>query len=404
MLKLLHIVTSANPASGGPIEGVKQLGAVNSRAGHSIDVACLTDPGPEVQTGFPLRLISFKKSYMGYCYCPEAVKWLREHRDEYDAVIVNGMWQYNSVVAWRGLKGSKVPYFIYPHGMLDPWFAKAYPLKHIKKYLYWWLLQERVVRGAKAILFTCEEERRLARRSFWPYRCREVVVNYGTSNPKGDPEAQKEKFYQRCPEARGKRMLLFLSRIHEKKGCDMLIRSFAALVQKESRNEPWLLVMAGPDQTGWVPSLKALAQSLGVAERISWPGMLKDDDKWGSFHACEAFVLPSHQENFGIAVVEAMACGRPVLISKQVNIWREIEEDGAGLVEADDQQGTCRLLSRWAALNAERRQRMAEAARITFMERFEIHRAASNMIKAIQGGMAVQDSTRPLPAFSARSA
>ncbi len=402
MLKLLHIVTSANPASGGPIEGVKQLGAVNSRAGHSIDVACLTDPGAEVQANFPLKLHSFKKSYLSYCYCPDAVGWLRKNRDEYDAVIVNGMWQYNSVVAWRGLKGSNIPYFVYPHGMLDPWFARAYPLKHLKKYLYWWFLQERVVRGAKALLFTCEEERRLARKSFSPYRCKEVVVNYGTSNPKGDPAAQREKFYQRCPEARGKRMLLFLSRIHEKKGCDMLVNSFAELLQKSPSCEPWHLVMAGPDQTGLVPSLKAIAEGFGISDRISWPGMLKDDDKWGAFHACEAFVLPSHQENFGIAVVEAMACKAPVLISKQVNIWREIEEDGAGLVESDDQHGTNRLLTRWAALPPERRQRMGETAQVTFLERFEIHRAASNMIKAIQGGMAMQDSTRPLPGLIAR--
>src|SRR6202043_4224766 len=109
-------------------------------------------------------------------------------------------------------------------------------------------------------------------------------------------------------------------------------------------------------------SLQALAGRLGVADRIHWPGMLLGDAKWGAFRAAEAFVLPSHQENFGIAVAEALACGRPVLLSDKVNIAEEIAEDGAGLMELDTAGGTERLLTRWIEMPAAERQAMGVRA------------------------------------------
>jgi glycosyltransferase involved in cell wall biosynthesis len=140
------------------------------------------------------------------------------------------------------------------------------------------------------------------------------------------------------------------------------------------------LVMAGPDQTGWVASLKESAQQLGVAERIVWTGMVRGDLKWGAYYACEAFVLPSHQENFGIAVVEALACAKPVLISNKVNIWREIEQDGAGMVADDTYAGTCRLLEAWHALSDSAKQTMGQNAARSFQRRFNVDAMAESLI------------------------
>jgi glycosyltransferase involved in cell wall biosynthesis len=144
------------------------------------------------------------------------------------------------------------------------------------------------------------------------------------------------------------------------------------------------LVMAGPGDEALTRQLQARAQSLGLAARISWPGMLSGDLKWGAFHACEVFCLPSHQENFGIAVVEAMACSRPVLISDKVNIWREIAEDRAGFVESDTLEGTTALLQRWLAATPAELDAMRAAALRSFEQRFRMEQVAEKLVDIIR--------------------
>jgi glycosyltransferase involved in cell wall biosynthesis len=141
--------------------------------------------------------------------------------------------------------------------------------------------------------------------------------------------------------------------------------------------------MAGPDQTGWQGKLSSLAEELKVADRITWAGMIRGDEKWGAFRASEIFVLPSHSENFGFVVAEALACGVPALISDKVNIWREIERDGAGLVSPDDLPGTVNLLLRWSQMPEAEKNAMRQRARECFLNRFEIRKAASALINAI---------------------
>ena len=126
--------------------------------------------------------------------------------------------------------------------------------------------------------------------------------------------------------------------------------------------------------------------------------MLSGERKWGAFHAAEAFVLPSHQENFGIAVAEALACGLPVLISDKVNIWREIVEDGAGFVAGDTEAGTTLLLQNWLALTPDGRQQARERADACFHQRFEIKTAAESLIQILTAHLS--ECAQSAPTFS----
>ena len=212
------------------------------------------------------------------------VPWLKERHAQYDAVVVHGIWQYNSFGVWRALHKTVTPYFVFPHGMLDPWFNRTYPLKHLKKLLYWPWAEYRVLRDAKAVLFTSEEERRLARESFAPYRCHEVVVNYGTAAPEIDLPGAREEFLNAFPPLREKSLLLFLGRLHEKKGCEELIRAFA-----EIENPSLQLVLAGPcANDGYLQRLKRLTNELNLGKTITFCGMLTGNLKWGAFAAAEA--------------------------------------------------------------------------------------------------------------------
>jgi glycosyltransferase involved in cell wall biosynthesis len=381
-MKLLHIISSTNPKGGGPIEGLRQLHRPIMRLGVKVDVLCGDAPDAPWLANIGLtRVIAIGPSKGKYGYAPKLLPWLRAHVQDYDAVIVNGLWQYAGFAAWRALSGSKIPYYVFTHGMLDPWFKHTYPLKHLKKWLYWPWAEYRVLRDARRVIFTCEEEKLLARESFWLYKVNEAVTLYGTASPPTDTEELKNKFLTAYPTLQGKRLALFLSRIQAKKGCDLLIEAFARVANQDASLH---LVMAGPDQEGWVEKLQAQATQRGIADRITWPGMLQGDMKWGAFYSAEVFCLPSHQENFGIVVAEALGCGKPVLISDKVNIWREIAVDNAGFVAGDTVDGTVLNFERWLALGSDEYISMSAQAIATFKSRFHIERAAQRLLEIIQ--------------------
>lgn len=382
-MRILHAIQSADPTGGGPIEGIRQLAAA-ARDDQANLIVSLDHPSSPFLAGFPVPVIALGPASM-LGYSPLLAPWMRANARSFDCVVIHGLWRYVSVGTWRGLRGGTTPYFVMPHGMLDPWFKQAYPLKHLKKWLFWPLTEYRVLRDATGVVFTCEEERVRARKSFWLYRCNEIVGTQTINTPSGNPDAQRAAFLSRHPELLGKRLLLFLSRIHRKKGCDLLVRAFAAIAQAHPDVH---LVMAGPCADGWEADLRRMAEQLGVVTRITWTGMLAGDFKWGAFHAAEALVLPSHQENFGIAVAEALACGVPVLISDQVQIWREIVEDGAGFVERDSFAGTELLLRRWLELSPVKRRAMAALARPCFERRFESGMAVDKMMSIFRHGAA----------------
>lgn len=379
-MKILRSAHTVNPALGGPVESITQSTAALLRRGHEVEVISLDAPqDPWVRdAAFPVHALGPGRG--SYGYAPRFSSWIKEQRARFDAVIVHGIWQYSSFGVWRALAGTDTPYFVFPHGMLDPWFKRTYPLKHFKKLLYWPWAEYRVLRDAAAVLFTSEEERRLARESFSLYRCREVVVNYGTAAP-ADLERARAIFLDAFPQLRTHPFLLFLGRLHEKKGCDLLINAFAVL-RKSNPDLDLTLVMAGPcADEEYLRDLRMLAHAAGGS--ILFPGMWTGDTKWGALSAADAFVLPSHQENFGIAIAEALGCGAPVLISNKINIWREIEADGAGFVENDDLSGTTNLLARWLATPEAARATMRENARKCFADRFEIERATDSLLAAI---------------------
>ena len=375
-MRILHAIQSADPAGGGPIEGIRQLASA-TRADQEHHVVSLDHPAAPFLQGFPLPVTALgPSSVLGYSR--RLTPWMRAHAHAWDCVVIHGLWRYVSVGTWRALRAGATPYVVMPHGMLDPWFKQEYPFKHLKKWLFWPWTEYRVLKDATAVVFTCEEERRRARQSFWLYRCNETIGTQAVATPTGNPGAQRAEFLKRHPELEGKRIVLFLGRIHPKKGCDMLVAAFSAIAREHADLH---LVMAGPCHDGWKADLEREAARLGAARRITWTGMLSGDLKWGAFHSAEAFILPSHQENFGIAVVEALACGVPVLISNQVQIWREIEQDGAGMVEPDNSVGTARLLRRWLELDPALREAMADRTQRCFVRRFETRLAAEKLTR-----------------------
>jgi len=381
-MRLLHIVHTLNPDRGGPSESVRMFVRAHQRAGNQVEVATL-DAAKDGPHGDAYQKIANCEVHpcgpgkTNYGYSPLLEEWLKANYQRFDGVIVNGVWQFHGVAARRALAGRK-RYVVFAHGMLDPYFKDRYPLKHLKKLVYWTLQESRNLNAAQAVCFTSEEEKRVAGQGFPFCRFRREVVPYGTMGPSGEPELLKRAFFEEWPELQRKKYLLFLGRIHPKKGCDLLLKAFA-----QAANPEMHLVMAGPDETGLGADLKTLAVRLGIQDRIRWTGMLRGNAKWGAFYGAEAFVLPSHQENFGIAVADALACGVIPLISDKVNIAPDVAADGAGLMETDTLEGTVRLLEQFDRQSADERATMRKKALDCYQVRYSLGNAAQELYRVL---------------------
>lgn len=374
-MRILHVIDSFSPATGGPPEAVRQLVKASRAAGASVEAVCLDSPRAEFLNGIDCPVHALGQSFLGkFAFSPRLWRWLRGHAGQFDAMVMHGVWTFPGSALRSAARRARKPYGIFVHGALDPWFKRQYPLKHAKKLLYW-PVQHAVLRDASAVFFTTRTECELAKTSFRPSQWKSVVAPLGIAEEEnGDPAGQIEAFYRVLPALRGRRFLLFLARIHEKKGCDLLIEAFARVAHTAPEVD---LVMAGPDQVGMQAKLETRARQLGIADRVHWPGLIAGDVKWGALRACDALVLPSHQENFGVSVAEALRAGRPVLLSRQVNIWPEIENDQVGMAEEDTLEGTMRLLERWFRLPAAEQAAMAARTQSCFATRFSMESTAA---------------------------
>ena len=390
-MKLLHVIGSMNPQTGGPCQMIRSFAPAFIAQGHTLEVVCLDDPGAKYLANESFRIHAVGQGRGAWNHHPALLPWLNEHLREYDAAILNGLWQFQGYALWQASKKPKSPpYYIFPHGMLDPWFQKlsVRPLKALRNWIFWKTIQHRIVHRAAGLLFTCEEEQRLARLPFRPYHpAKEAVVGLGIPGPPPFQPQMTAAFAEKCPDINGGKYFLFLGRIHPKKGVDLLIKAYASLHLSAGTNGHApipRLVIAGPDlETAYGQEMQQLARQTCPAGSVLWPGMITGDAKWGALYGAEAFVLISHQENFGIAVVEALACGKPVLISNQINIWREIEEDCAGLVRDDTLQGAQELFRQWKSLSPEDRATMIAATKACYENRFGVAFANQRLLAAV---------------------
>ena len=387
-MRILHLISTISPEAGGPTEAVRMM--VDFAPPHiTSEVLTADDPNAPFIDAFPCKVFALGPPTGGYLYSPNIVPWLRANRSRFDGVIVHGLWSYATVATLRAVAGH-TPYVVFPHGMLDPYFKRAFPLKHAKKWLSWLFAEYWLLRRARYTLFTTAAERDLAQQSFWLWRWNPLIAPLGTE-PVSATSTDLEAFFTLCPAIRNtdarsadgtaKRFLLFLGRIHPKKGCDLLLEAFT----RTAALAPDLhLVVAGPDPANWQPQLAAIAANAGLTNRVHFPGMLKGAAKTGAFAACEAFVLPSHQENFGIAVVEALAAARPVLLSDKINIAPDIAADHSGFMQPDTLEGTIRLLQQWIALTPADRAAMSTRALATFHARYNMRQNTEAILRVFE--------------------
>lgn len=329
-IKVLHVIPSVGMARGGPSVVVRTLAQHQSNAGAEVHVACTDDDGKghlnasdQLFAESNVRYWIFKRQARPYVLCLPLARWLRKHAQDYHLIHVHALFSHTSVAAARAARRAHVPYIIEPHGLLNRWGMEM--RRPLAKAISFRLVERPILERAAAVLYSSQQEfleARLLRMNHQPL----VIPNPVEIAPDA---MRRGSFRSANPELANRPLILFLSRLDPKKGIDLLLSAFAQ-VRKNSPDA--ILLMGGNGDAGYVEGLKRSAAMLGCADAVRWLGFLGGDRKISVLADADVFVLPSYSENFGVAVVEAMAAGVPVIVTDQVGLHQEISAAQAGFV------------------------------------------------------------------------
>ncbi len=357
-MRILQVIASLAPRYGGPSVACPALCRELARRGHEVSVYSTDVDGdrrldvpldrPMQQHGVEYRYFRGWTRPGEYKFSPPLWRALREKIPTVDLVHIYSMYIFSATAAAHFCRKYRVPYLLHPHGTLDPYLLRRHAAR---KRVYTRLFERRKFRHAAAILFNSAEEMRLAKdwfdREFHLSRERRLptraVVPVGVEQEwlaPAAPEA-RERFYKRFPELAGRRMLLFYGRLSFKKGMDILAEAFIEVAHQQHDVH---LVLAGPDTEGYGEKVRGWLRAGGVLDRAIFTGNLAGAERIAVMQDSKLLAFPSYSENFGQAVVEAMASGVPVVVSDRVNIWPEVQQAGAGLIVACDPHETAKAL------------------------------------------------------------
>ena len=376
-MRILHVINSLNPLEGGTVECVRQLATQMILLGHEVEViSCKDTLGADWLGEFPALVHALGPGFGTYAYSPKLLKWLRGNAQRYDMIIVNGLWQYHGACVSRVANERNLNYVVYPHGMLDPWSRRAHPFKYVKKFLYWLCVERRTLSRAAALIFTSDEEARLAPHFFPSANWTAKIVGNGVADPP-DVSAQDVAAFRSDHGIPPDRVVwLFMSRLHSKKGLEDLIDSLSAVMAWPT---PPIMVIAGGGKEEYVNQLKGRCNTLGLQKDVIWTGPIYSTAKWAAFRSAELFILPSHQENFGIVVAEALSVGLPVCTTKQVNIWSIVKNEKAGLICEDNRTSLTSALCAWRKLTIAERGEFGKNALRCYESHFKISSVAGRL-------------------------
>ncbi len=328
IMRVLHVIPTLSSQYGGPVNAVLGMAAAQAKAGLDVRLISTDDkyeqngniPGFEIKI-YPCRVKSWHWS-------PQLGKALSNEVRWADLVTIHTLWNYPTFASARACRGADVPYVLRPAGMLDQWSLSQ---KRLKKSLYANFIEARTINGAAAMWFTSEEERESAR--LFNYHSPDFVIPLGVALQDYVELPEKGTFRRRFLIGPHQRMVLFLGRLAPGKQPDLVLKSFAEV---SSEFQDAILVIAGPDERGSLSKLQALAAELGIRDRVVFTGSLTREEVVAANHDADVFILPSLHESFGVAVIEAMAAGSPVIVSDKVALASWVTKSEAGIVAEDD--------------------------------------------------------------------
>lgn len=333
-MRILQIVPSLDPETGGPSKSVPMLCKALAGAGHEVELYT-TDWTPRgvnpgiasdipVASGYRVRVFPSTERWLGIRLPSSAalIRAVRENCRKYDLVDCHSLWNPVATFAMKALREAGMLYCVTPRGMLDPVVFGRNPWR---KFL-WALLYERAnVKGAALIRFTATAEEAKARKCGWRLPKTVIFPNLiDLAEWRNLPP--REYFESIYPQVRGREVVLFVGRINWVKNLDKLVEGMAIVLQ---RRPSAMLVCVGPDSDGYKAKLEAQACTLGIGSHVLFTGMLQGSVLKAAYARANTFALVSQKENFGLAAAEALACGLPVVLSEGVDLGKDLPPNKA---------------------------------------------------------------------------
>ena len=382
-MRILHVIPSLAARYGGPPKAAQELCRELVRRGQQVCIYTTDLDGParlEVPVDQAIRgedgverwYFSTQRSGL-YGFSIALVNAIRKNIKSFDVVHIHSLYRFSSTIAAHFCQRYEVPYILRPHGTLDPFI---YHRHRLRKIVYERLIENRNLERAAAVHFTAAEEMSLARSLGLKFRGVVVPLGIDIATPTSSRDELRADFAREWPAAHGKKVILFFGRLTLKKGLDLLVKAFGRIAR--SRTDVHLF-LAGPDDEGFGRKVHLWLKEEGVLDRTTFAGMLTGKRKEAALASADIFVLPSYTENFGLAVIEALAAGLPSVISNKINIWRELSNAGAAVVVNCDAQEVASAISTLLD-DAEQRNRLGEAGKRLVAEQFTWSIVADRMI------------------------
>jgi glycosyltransferase involved in cell wall biosynthesis len=378
-MKVLMVIPALGDVYGGPTKIVLELAESVAKLGIIVDIVA-TNANGLIKLDMPLHQW-IKKDYYRVQYFPyldlldykfslSMSKWLFNNVSNYDIVHTNAIFSYPVLAAHWACQSRKVPYIATPHGMMEPW-ALAY--KAWKKKLYFTFLEKTSLQKANALQMTASTEA-IHIKSLGLQNPLVFVPN-GIHSTDFDSLPNPDIFYQKFPETRNQKLIIFLGRIDPKKGLDLLAPAFAKAHTKFPESH---LIVAGPDNTGFLPTAENYFTEAGCRNAVTFTGMLTGDMKYAALAAANIYVAPSYSEGFSMSVLEGMAAGLPCVITTGCNFPEAAAAEVASVVDinADDiADALIQLLQ-----DTDEAKKMGDRAREFILENYTWDRVASKMV------------------------
>jgi len=374
-MKILHITSGFAGIYGGIAHALNGLSMAQARQGHEVTVIAATKAGEEGITFKPqdVELVIIKQDIFNKVWNSHAASLrnvIRKRISEFDIIHIHGIWHHPSYVAANVARKMQKPFILSPHGSLAPWCLQY---KRVKKKAYFELVQKRQLQHATLVHALTEAERGYIKKLV-PDTIVKIVPNGIDIQPDLN-ENEIIEFRRKYPWIKVGRFILFLGRIHPKKGLDVLVKAFAGA---KRRGIEHLLVIAGNDEIGWRSELEKLAWKCGVGKEIYFVGQIEGSEKRCMLETCDFLILPSYSEGFSMAILEAMAHAKPVIFSSGCDM-SELINEGIGITanpnETEMEKAILEL-----ALNKELSKRMGRKARELVLRKYSWDIIANNVI------------------------